>query len=189
MLIVNTLSFLSAIEAFSRFQSSGTFLLYLQEHLSNKLLCHDHVVYGLLSPPFFKILFPDEDDHERHLSPASEAVTPHLRSQVWLPCSALRQYLRSSWSWLSSWLWQGGNYDPGDLDDHYHDQHISTRQGPGSRAPLQATGWELRSWDQLVVPSRRLVESAVPVICFHLCDCSGDLYGNLLMITIHSRWN
>ena len=33
--------------------------------------------------------------------PASEAVTPHLRSQVWLPCSALRQYLRSSWSWLS----------------------------------------------------------------------------------------
>ena len=32
---VSTLSFLSAIEAFSRFQSSGTFLLYLQEHLSN----------------------------------------------------------------------------------------------------------------------------------------------------------
>ena len=106
MLIVNTLSFLSAIEAFSRFQSSGTFLLYLQEHLSNNLLCHDHVVYGLLSPHFFKILFPDQDDHYRHLLPASEAVTPHLRSQVWLPCSALRQYLRSSWSWLSSWLWQ-----------------------------------------------------------------------------------
>ena len=67
MLIVNTLSFLSAIEAFSRFQSSGTFLLYLQEHLSNNLLCHDHVVYGLLSPHFFKILFPDQDDHYRHL--------------------------------------------------------------------------------------------------------------------------
>ena len=121
--------------------------------------------------------------------PASEAVTPHLRSQVWLPCSALRQYLRSSWSWLSSWLWQGGNNDPGDLDDRDHDEHITTQQGPGSQAPLQATGWELRSWDQQVVPSRRLVESAVPVICFHLCDCSGDLYGDLLMITIHSRWN
>ena len=65
--MLNTLSFLSAIEAFSRFQSSGTFLLYLQEHLSNKLLCHNHVVYGLLAPHFFKILFPDQDDHYRHI--------------------------------------------------------------------------------------------------------------------------
>ena len=33
-----------------------------------------------------------------------------------------------------------GNNDPGDLDDRDHDEHITTQQGPGIRAPLQATG-------------------------------------------------
>ena len=116
MLIVNTLSFLSAIEAFSRFQSSGTFLLYLQEHLSNNLLCYDHVVWGLLSPHFFKILFPDQDDHYRHLftcfwsrySASSFSSVTALLGSAAIPAVILILIVimaLARWSWWSWWSW------------------------------------------------------------------------------------